>query len=166
MNLNKVVSSKDLKNYTEQYVQRIKDYSNSFVDEVKFYLEQAMLFANLEIQNMKKNGLDVSDLSEFAQKLYYNPNMQISEGELLATLFADNEVSEKRIPTVMQKNKQPVLEDYVNLEVEQTEEQVKTKKSSKPKTKRTYKVLQTIDIGEGCNLRIEVVSKKQIEQQR
>lgn len=166
MRLVKQVTLNDLKNKTESSIEKINLLMKSVALNAREYIDNAILFANMEIEHAENNGIDETQMSEFAQRLKKNPNIQIQDGASLFQFLTGNVDEEYSMPMILivSNDEKQDLESSEASNVEDGKGAVE-KIEQKPRKKinrRKSIVLDTLDI-DGFEFKISIKAPKEEE---
>ena len=100
MNLRKVISLNDLRKNTEINLKRLRELQISMMQNAEFLITQIVLSANMEIDMVDRENLDIKDMSIIAQKLYNNAELDIHSREFYDLLNDCLGKSETYVPVI------------------------------------------------------------------
>lgn len=100
MNLRKVISLNDLRKNTEINLKRLREHQISMMQNAEFLITQIVLSANMEIDMVDRENLDIKDMSIVAQKLYNNAELDIHSREFYDLLNDCLGKSETYVPVI------------------------------------------------------------------
>ena len=100
MNLRKVISLNDLRKNTEINLKRLRELQINMMQNAEFLITQIVLSANMEIDMVDRENLDIKDMSIIAQKLYNNAELDIHSREFYDLLNDCLGKSETYVPVI------------------------------------------------------------------
>ena len=166
MRLIKQVTLNDLKGKTESNIEKINLLMKSVAVNAREYIDNAVLFANMEIEHAEIYGIDDSQMSEFAQRLKKNPNIQIQDGASLFQFLTGNVDEEYNMPMIlMSAEEEPMIEQSDDSEQNVCDSENVVEETQKPRKKinrRKSIVLDTLDI-DGFEFKVSIKAPKEEE---
>ena len=165
MKLIKQVTLNDLKTKTESNIEKINLLMKTVAVTAREYIDNAILFANMEIEHAENNGIDDAQMSEFAQRLKKNPNIQIQDGASLFQFLTGNVDEEYTMPMILigsnDESQEVGLNDASAIDsVDNEEVKEEIEKPKRKVNRRKSIVLDTLDI-DGFEFKISVKAPKE-----